>query len=103
MHTTHVVRGEEWIPSTPIHLELASAMGFEPPVYVHVPLIMVKDGESRRKLSKRKDREAAVSYFIKAGYEKEAMLEYLMTLVNSDFESWRSKIKMQIFLILSLK
>lgn len=93
MHTTHVVRGEEWIPSTPIHLELASAMGFEPPVYVHVPLIMVKDGESRRKLSKRKDREAAVSYFIKAGYEKEAMLEYLMTLVNSDFESWRSKNK----------
>lgn len=93
MHTTHVVRGEEWIPSTPIHIELANAMGFEPLTYVHVPLIMVKEGNSKRKLSKRKDKEAAVSYFLKAGYEKEAMIEYLMTLVNSDFESWRSKNK----------
>lgn len=93
MHTTHVVRGEEWIPSTPIHIELTKAMGFEPLTYVHVPLIMVKDGNSKRKLSKRKDKEAAVSYFLEAGYEKEAMIEYLMTLVNSDFESWRSKNK----------
>ena len=93
MHTTHVVRGEEWIPSTPIHLDLANAMGFTAPTYVHVPLIMVKDGASKRKLSKRKDKEAAVSYFLKAGYDKEAMLEYLMTLVNSDFESWRAKNK----------
>lgn len=91
MHTTHVVRGEEWIPSTPIHLELSRAMGFKSPIYVHVPLIMVKEGNSKRKLSKRKDKEAAVSYFIKAGYDKDAMLEYLMTLVNSDFEAWRSK------------
>ncbi len=93
MHTTHVVRGEEWIPSTPIHIDLANAMGFEPFTYVHVPLIMIKDGNSKRKLSKRKDKEAAVSYFLSAGYEKEAMIEYLMTLVNSDFESWRSKNK----------
>ena len=93
MHTTHVVRGEEWIPSTPIHLELFNAMGFEAPKYVHVPLIMVKDGESRRKLSKRKDKEAAVSYFLQAGYEKEAMSEYIMTIANSDFESWRAKNK----------
>ena len=93
MHTTHVVRGEEWIPSTPIHLELTRAMEFTPPTYVHVPLIMVKDGNSKRKLSKRKDKEAAVSYFIKAGYDKDAMLEYLMTLVNSDFEAWRAKNK----------
>lgn len=91
MRTTHVVRGEEWIPSTPIHLELFEAMGFEKVTYVHVPLIMVKEGESKRKLSKRKDKEAAVSYFLKAGYEKDAMIEYLMTLANSDFESWRSK------------
>lgn len=93
MRTTHVVRGEEWIPSTPIHIELFKAMDFEPLTYVHVPLIMVKDGESRRKLSKRKDREAAVSYFLKAGYEKDAMIEYLMTIANSDFESWRAKNK----------
>lgn len=93
MRTTHVVRGEEWIPSTPIHIELFKAMDFEPLTYVHVPLIMVKDGESRRKLSKRKDKEAAVSYFLKAGYEKDAMIEYLMTIANSDFESWRSKNK----------
>lgn len=93
MRTTHVVRGEEWIPSTPIHLDLFRAMDFEPVTYVHVPLIMVKDGSSKRKLSKRKDKEAAVSYFLKAGYEKEAMIEYLMTIANSDFESWRSKNK----------
>ena len=93
MRTTHVVRGEEWIPSTPIHLELFEAMDFEKVTYVHVPLIMIKEGESKRKLSKRKDKEAAVSYFLKAGYEKDAMIEYLMTIANSDFESWRAKEK----------
>ena len=93
MRTTHVVRGEEWIPSTPIHLELTKAMGFEPPVYVHVPLIMVKEGNSRRKLSKRKDKEAAVSYFLKSGYPVEGVMEYLMTILNSDFEMWRNKNK----------
>ncbi len=91
MRTTHVVRGEEWIPSTPIHLELFNAMGFEPPIYVHTPLLLVKDGNSKRKLSKRKDKEAAVSYYLKAGYPTEAFMEYLYTLVNSDFEIWRKK------------
>lgn len=93
MRTTHVVRGEEWIPSTPIHIELFKAMGFEVPTYVHVPLIMKKEGNSKRKLSKRKDKEAAVSYFLKAGYPTEAVMEYLMTLANSDFEMWRNKNK----------
>ena len=93
MRTTHVVRGEEWIPSTPIHIELAKAMGFEAPTYVHVPLIMVKDGNSRRKLSKRKDKEAAVSYFLQAGYPTEGVMEYLMTILNSDYEMWRNKNK----------
>lgn len=93
MRTTHVVRGEEWIPSTPIHLELFSALGFEAPTYIHVPLIMKKDGNSKRKLSKRKDKEAAVSYFLKAGYPVEAVIEYLMTLANSDYEMWRNKNK----------
>lgn len=93
MRTTHVVRGEEWISSTPIHLELFKAMGFEAPVYVHVPLILVKEGNSKRKLSKRKDKEAAVSYFLKAGYPTEAVMEYLYTILNSDYEMWRNKNK----------
>lgn len=93
MRTTHVVRGEEWISSVPIHLDLANAMGFEPPVYVHAPLILVKEGESKRKLSKRKDKEADVQYFIKAGYPVEAVIEYLYTILNSDFEMWRNKNK----------
>ncbi len=93
MRTTHVVRGEEWIPSTPIHIELFNAMGFEAPIYVHVPLLLVKDGNSKRKLSKRKDKEAAVSYYLKAGYPTEAVMEYLYTLVNSDYEIWRKKNK----------
>lgn len=93
MRTTHVVRGEEWIPSTPIHIELFDAMGFEAPTYVHVPLIMVKEGNSRRKLSKRKDKEAAVSYFLKSGYPTDGVMEYLMTILNSDFEMWRNKNK----------
>lgn len=93
MRTTHVVRGEEWISSTPIHLELFKAMGFEAPVYVHVPLILVKEGNSKRKLSKRKDKEAAVAYFLKAGYPTEAVMEYIFTILNSDYEIWRNKNK----------
>ena len=93
MRTTHVVRGEEWLPSTPIHLDLFKAMGFEAPQYVHTPLIMIKDGNSKRKLSKRKDKESAVSYFIKSGYPAEGVNEYLMTILNSDYEMWKSQNK----------
>ena len=98
MRTTHVVRGEEWIPSTPIHIQLFNAMGFDIPTYVHTPLILVKDGSSKRKLSKRKDKEAAVSYFIEAGYPKAGVLEYLMTILNSDYEMWKNKNKDKTFI-----
>lgn len=89
MRTTHVIRGEEWVSSVPIHLELFYAMGFKAPVFVHIPSIMKLDGTSKRKLSKRKDSEAAVSYFLKAGYPVESVNEYLLTLINSDFENWK--------------
>ena len=91
MRTTHIMRGEEWIPSVPIHLELFEKMGFELPKFAHFPTMMVQDGISKRKLSKRKDKEAAVSFFLNAGYPVEAVLEYLLSVINSDFEPWRIK------------
>lgn len=94
MRTTLVTRGEEWIPSVPTHVDLFTAMGFEVPKYAHFSSIMVRDGDSKRKLSKRKDKEAAVSYFLKAGYPKDSVLEYLLTLINSDYEPWRMQNKM---------
>ncbi|MBR1884005.1 MAG: glutamate--tRNA ligase [Clostridia bacterium] len=93
MRTTTVIRGEEWLPSVPIHLQLFDSLGFERVNYAHIPTIMIKDGESKRKLSKRKDKEAAVSYFLKAGYPPEAIIEYLYTIINSDFEPWRKNNK----------
>jgi len=93
MHTTHVVRAEEWLPSVPKHLQLFEAMGFKAPHYIHTPTIMIKDGESKRKLSKRKDKVAAVSYFISAGYPVEGLNDYLMTILNSDFEMWKAQNK----------
>lgn len=94
MRTTHVIRGEEWVSSVPIHLELFYAMGFKAPVYVHLPNVMILDGNSKRKLSKRKDKEAAVSYFLKSGYPVESVNEYLLTIINSDFENWKRANKM---------
>lgn len=91
MRTTLVIRGEEWIASVPLHLELFYMLGFKPVKYAHVPTIMKLDGESKRKLSKRKDPEAACSYFLEAGYPTEAMIEYLLTIINSDFEPWRKQ------------
>lgn len=91
MRTTLVTRGEEWIPSIPVHIELFKAMNFELPRYAHFSSVMVKDGDSKRKLSKRKDKEAAVSYFLSAGYPIESVIEYLLTLINSDYEPWRMK------------
>lgn len=93
MRTTLVIRGEEWIASVPLHLELFYMLGFKPVKYAHVPTIMKLDGESKRKLSKRKDPEAACSYFLEAGYPTEAMIEYLLTIINSDFEPWRKQNK----------
>jgi len=89
MGTTHVMRGEEWLSSLPIHLELFDRMGWKRPLYAHLPVIMKLDNGKRRKLSKRLDKEAAVSYFLENGYPKIAILEYLFTLANSNFEEWR--------------
>lgn len=88
MRTTIVTRGEEWIPSTPIHLQLFRDLGWQAPKYAHLPVIMKLDHGNKRKLSKRKDPEAAVSYFLKAGYPPEGLLVYLMSIANSNFEEW---------------
>lgn len=88
MRTTLVTRGEEWIPSTPIHLDMFKALGWEAPKYAHLPVIMKLDHGNKRKLSKRKDPEAAVSYFLDAGYPPMAVLVYLMSIANSNFEEW---------------
>ena len=90
MHTTHVVRGEEWLPSLPIHIQLFETLGFEVPKYAHLPVIMKVENGNRRKLSKRKDDEAAVSFFLKQGYPEDGFLEYLLTIANSDYEEWRA-------------
>ncbi len=89
MRITHAVRGDEWIASVPLHIELFKSCGFKPVKYVHVAPVMKEDNGGKRKLSKRKDPEAAVSYFVREGYPKEAVLEYLLTLINSNFEDWR--------------
>ena len=89
MRTTTVIRGEEWIASLPIHVELFESMGWKAPNYCHVPVIMkLDDNGNKRKLSKRLDKEAAVSYFIEDGYPSNAVIMYLMTIANSNFEEW---------------
>lgn len=89
MRTTHILRGEEWISSTPIHLQLFRMLGFKPPKYAHLGLVMkVDENGTRRKLSKRKDPEAAVSYYHEKGVPIEAVKRYLMTIANSNFEEW---------------
>lgn len=91
MRTTHVIRGEEWISSVPKHIALFKACGFKVPKYAHTPQVMKIDEQdgTKRKLSKRKDPEAAVGYFVEEGFPKESLLEYLLTLLNSNFEDWR--------------
>lgn len=91
MGTTLVVRGEEWLPSTPIHLEIFKALGFQPIMYLHNPLVCIKEGETKRKLSKRKDKEADMRFYAKEGYPTDAICEYILNLVNSGFEMWRKK------------
>jgi len=91
MHTTTVIRGEEWISSAPIHLELFDTLGFARPKYAHLPVIMKLDNGNKRKLSKRKDPEASVSHFIEEGFPKEALLVYLMSIANSNFEEWTAQ------------
>lgn len=89
MRTTHIVRGDEWISSCPIHIQLNRILGFRIPKYVHVATIMKNEGDGKRKLSKRKDPEAAVSYYSEQGYPAASVNEYIMTLANSNFEDWR--------------
>lgn len=89
MHTTDVIRGEEWLPSVPIHVQLFKALNFPLPNYAHVPVIMKNDNGNRRKLSKRLDPEASVSYFVEKGYPTEALLIYLCTIANSNYEEFR--------------
>lgn len=90
MRTTVVTRGEEWLSSLPIHVQMFKALGWKAPDYAHLPVIMKLEDGNRRKLSKRKDPEAAVSFFLEAGYPPAALLEYLMTIANSNFEEWRA-------------
>ncbi len=89
MRTTHVVRGDEWLPSLPFHIQLFNALGFKLPKYVHIGPLMKMDGTSKRKLSKRKDPELALTYYKAEGFPIKAVQEYLMTVLNSNFEDWR--------------
>ena len=89
MGTTHVIRGDEWLSSVPLHLQLFHELGFKPPKYAHIAPIMKNDNGNKRKLSKRKDPEAAVSYYEEEGIPKEAVKEYLLNIANSTFENWR--------------
>lgn len=89
MRTTHVIRGDEWIASVPLHIQLFKTLSFKPVKYAHIAPILKTDGDGKRKLSKRKDPEAAVSYFEEAGYPAESVNEYIATILNSNFEDWR--------------
>lgn len=91
MRTTDVIRGEEWLSSLPIHVQLFEVLGFDAPRYAHIPVIMKQDGGSKRKLSKRKDPEAAVSYYKEVGFPIVTVIEYLLNIVNSTFEEWRAE------------
>ena len=89
MHTTHVIRSDEWLSSVPLHLQLFQELGFKAPKYAHISPIMKNDNGGKRKLSKRKDPEAAVSYYKEQGIPVEAVKEYLLNIANSTFENWR--------------
>ena len=89
MRTTHVIRGDEWLSSIPLHLQLFHEMGFKAPKYAHISPIMKNDNGNKRKLSKRKDPEAAVSYYKEEGIPAEVVKEYLINIANSSFENWK--------------
>lgn len=93
MGTTHVIRGDEWVSSVNIHLQLFYVLGMKAPKYAHVSPVMKEEDGSKRKLSKRKDPEAAVSYFTDEGYPSDSVIEYLLTLANSTYEDWRRQNK----------
>lgn len=89
MHTTHVIRSDEWLSSVPLHLQLFHELRFKAPKYAHISPIMKNDNGGKRKLSKRKDPEAAVSYYKEQGIPTDAVKEYLLNIANSTFENWR--------------
>lgn len=89
MRTTHVVRGDEWLSTLPFHIQLFQALGFKLPKYVHIGPLQKMDGSSKRKLSKRKDPELALTYYKAEGFPVAAVYEYIMTLLNSNYEDWR--------------
>lgn len=91
MRTTHVIRGDEWLSTLPIHLQLFKYINVEPPKYLHTSHLMKLDNNIKRKLSKRKDPELALEYYKKLGYPNIALIEYLMEILNSNFEQWRAK------------
>lgn len=91
MRTTHVIRGQEWVSSVPVHYELFKTFGFKMPKYVHTPLILKKDGDKIRKISKRLDPEARMTYYEEKGYPILAVIEAIMTIANSNYEEWRDK------------
>lgn len=91
MRTTHVIRSDEWLSSVPLHLQLFHEMGFKAPKYAHISPIMKNDNGNKRKLSKRKDPEAAVSYYSELGVPNSAVKEYLLNIANSNFEIWRKQ------------
>lgn len=93
MHTTHVVRSDEWLSSLPLHLQLFQSAGFKAPKYCHIAPIQKMDDGNKRKLSKRKDPEAAVSYYEEIGVPPDAVKEYLINIANSTFENWRRQNK----------
>lgn len=89
MRTTHVVRGQEWMSSVPVHYELFKTFGFKMPKYIHTPLILKKDGDKIRKISKRLDPEARMTYYEENGYPVYSLIEAIMTIANSNYEQWR--------------
>ena len=89
MHTTHVLRGDEWLSSVPLHLQLFQELGFKAPKYAHTPTLLKNDNGGKRKISKRKDPEAAATYYEESGIPSDAVKEYLLNIANSAFENWR--------------
>ena len=89
MRTTHVLRGEEYLSTLPVHVQFFEALGWKPPYYMHTSHLLKQDGASKRKLSKRKDPELALEYYSETGYLPQCLKEYIMTLLNSNYEEWR--------------
>ena len=99
MRTTHVVRGEEWLPSLPLHYQLFRTMGWMPPLYIHTSTLDKIDAETgkQRKMSKRKDPECNVAFFLEQGWPVEAVIEYLGNILASGYEEAKLKGQVKTF------